>query len=38
VHRFGFASLARLAEAGARLVGDAVEMTRRFPDVAKFEA
>jgi len=33
VHRFGFDSLARLAEQGAKLVEDAVATANRFPDV-----
>lgn len=33
--RFGFESIAALAEAGERLVADAVEMIERFPDVAR---
>lgn len=36
VHRFGFASLAKLAETGAALVGDAVEMIRAHPAVANY--
>jgi probable nitrogen fixation protein len=38
VHRFGFASLARLADTGARLVADAVAMIRRYPEVANYGA
>lgn len=38
LHRFGFASLERLAEAGERLVQGAVEMVERFPDAAAFES
>lgn len=37
VHRFGFESLAALAAEGDRLVGDAVAMIRRFPEVAQYE-
>jgi probable nitrogen fixation protein len=36
VHRFGFASLETLAEEGDRLVGEAVAVIKRFPDVAQF--
>lgn len=36
VHRFGFTSLAKLAETGAALVGDAVEMIRAHPAVANY--
>ena len=36
VHRFGFASLAKLAETGTRLVEDAVAMVRKFPEVAHY--
>ncbi|RYC15691.1 NifX-associated nitrogen fixation protein [Ciceribacter ferrooxidans] len=36
VHRFGFEDLAKLAEAGNKLVREAVEMIARFPDVAKY--
>ncbi len=36
VHRFGFASLDKLAETGTKLVADGVEMIRRFPDVARY--
>lgn len=35
VHRFGFPSLARLAEEGERLVAEAVAMIERFPEVAR---
>jgi probable nitrogen fixation protein len=38
VHRFGFASLERLAEAGERLVVSAVEMIERFPDAAAYDS
>jgi probable nitrogen fixation protein len=38
VHRFGFPSLAKLADAGARLVADAVAMIREFPPVAHYGA
>jgi len=36
VHRFGFASLAKLAEAGDKLVKEGVEMIRAHPEVARF--
>ncbi|HXW65011.1 MAG TPA: NifX-associated nitrogen fixation protein [Burkholderiaceae bacterium] len=36
VHRFGFASLAKLAETGTRLVEDAVAMIGKFPEVARY--
>ncbi len=36
VHRFGFASLAKLEEAGSRFVEEGVAMIERFPDVAKY--
>jgi probable nitrogen fixation protein len=36
VHRFGFPSLGKLEEAGAKLVADGAAMVRRFPDVAFF--
>jgi len=36
VHRFGFPSLAKLAETGTRLVEDAVAMIRKFPEVARY--
>jgi probable nitrogen fixation protein len=35
VHRFGFASLERLAEEGEKLVAAGIEMIARFPDVVK---
>jgi probable nitrogen fixation protein len=34
VHRFGYASLAKLAEAGNKLVAEGVGMVERFRDVA----
>jgi probable nitrogen fixation protein len=34
VHRFGFDSLAKLSEEGAKLVAAGVEMIRKYPDVA----
>jgi len=33
-HRFGFNSLEKLAAAGTKAVSEAVEMIRKFPDVA----
>ncbi len=36
VHRFGFNDLNTLAEEGGKLVGAAVEMIGKFPEVAKF--
>lgn len=36
IHRFGFDSLAALAEAGDRIVNEASEMIQRFPEVANF--
>jgi probable nitrogen fixation protein len=36
IHRFGFDTLAALAEAGDRMVDEAVGMIGRFPDVANF--
>ena len=38
VHRFGYASLAKLAEAGNRLVTEGVEMVRRYREVATWGA
>lgn len=38
VHRFGFASLAKLAEQGGKFVSDGVAMIRDFPAVAKYGA
>ncbi|TCF97550.1 hypothetical protein BZM26_30985 [Paraburkholderia strydomiana] len=38
VHRFGFASLEKLAEAGAKLLGEAVELIRTYPTVAQYSA
>lgn len=34
VHRFGFPSLAKLAEAGNKLVAEGVAMVEKYPDVA----
>jgi probable nitrogen fixation protein len=36
VHRFGFPSFAKLAEAGARFVREGVAMIAEFPAVAKY--
>ncbi|MEE3624008.1 NifX-associated nitrogen fixation protein [Nitrospirillum sp. BR 11752] len=36
VHRFGFDSLAKLAEEGAKYVQAGVDMIGRFPDVARY--
>lgn len=36
VHRFGFASLDKLAEAGNKLVADGVAMVEKFPEVANW--
>jgi probable nitrogen fixation protein len=36
VHRFGFPSLARLAEEGEKHVSAGSDMIRRFPDVANY--
>ena len=36
VHRFGFASLEKLAETGTRLVAEAVAMIHRYPEVARY--
>ncbi|HYS66997.1 MAG TPA: NifX-associated nitrogen fixation protein [Paraburkholderia sp.] len=38
VHRFGFASLAKLAEAGGKFLDEAVEMIRTYPAVAQYGA
>ncbi|TCG07519.1 hypothetical protein BZM27_18665 [Paraburkholderia steynii] len=38
VHRFGFASLEKLAEAGAKLLDEAVEVIRTYPAVAQYGA
>ncbi|MDF1484099.1 NifX-associated nitrogen fixation protein [Ramlibacter sp. H39-3-26] len=38
VHRFGFASLAKLAEAGSKLFDEAVAMIRDYPAVARYGA
>ena len=36
VHRFGYPSLRKLAEAGNKLVAEGVEMIRNYPDVANY--
>jgi probable nitrogen fixation protein len=36
VHRFGFDSLDKLAEEGAKYVKSGIEMIEKFPDVAKY--
>jgi probable nitrogen fixation protein len=38
VHRFGFPSLGKLAEAGQKFLDEAVEMIRTYPDVANYGA
>ena len=38
VHRFGFPSLTKLAEAGGKFLTEAVTMIRTYPDVAKYGA
>lgn len=38
VHRFGFASLAKLAEAGNKFLTEAVTMIKTYPDVAQYGA
>lgn len=38
VHRFGFASLAKLAEQGNKFVNDGVQMIKDYPAVANFGA
>jgi probable nitrogen fixation protein len=35
IHRFGYESLAKLAEAGAKAVADAVSVAADYPDVAR---
>ena len=37
VHRFGFPSLAKLAEAGNKLVNEGIAMIEKYPDVAHWE-
>ncbi|HET7868546.1 MAG TPA: NifX-associated nitrogen fixation protein [Burkholderiaceae bacterium] len=36
VHRFGFASLAKLAEAGNKLVAEGIAMINKYPEVAHY--
>ena len=36
VHRFGFPSVDKLDETGAKYVADAIAMIRTYPDVAKY--
>jgi probable nitrogen fixation protein len=36
VHRYGFDSLAKLAEEGDKYVKAGVDMINKFPDVAKY--
>jgi hypothetical protein len=36
VHRFGFPSLAKLAEAGNKLVKEGVEMIEKYREVATY--
>ena len=36
VHRFGFDTLAKLAEEGEKLIASAVEMIEKFPEVANY--
>jgi probable nitrogen fixation protein len=38
VHRFGFPSLAKLADAGTKFLTEAVSMIRTYPDVAQYGA
>lgn len=38
VHRFGFPSLAKLAEAGGKFLTEAVTMIRTYPEVANYGA
>ncbi len=35
-HRFGFPSLTKLADAGEKLINEAVAMVRQFPEAAKY--
>ena len=37
VHRFGFASLAKLAEAGNKYANEGIAMIAKYPDVANWE-
>ncbi|WP_085314680.1 NifX-associated nitrogen fixation protein [Derxia lacustris] len=36
VHRFGFASLAKLSDQGGKFVSEAVEMIRKYPEVVNY--
>ena len=38
VHRFGFPSLAKLADAGGKFLNEAVTMIRTYPEVAQYGA
>jgi probable nitrogen fixation protein len=38
VHRFGFPSLAKLADAGTKFLNEAVVMIRTYPEVAQYGA
>jgi probable nitrogen fixation protein len=38
VHRFGFSSLAKLADAGGKFFDEAVTMIRTYPEVAQYGA
>jgi probable nitrogen fixation protein len=38
VHRFGFVSLAKLAEQGGKFFNEGVSMVRQYPDVANYGA
>lgn len=37
VHRFGFPSLAKLAEAGRKNIAEGIAMIRKYPEVANWE-
>lgn len=37
VHRFGFTSLAKLAEAGNKFVAEGISMIEKYPEVARWE-
>jgi hypothetical protein len=36
VHRFGYPSLAKLADTGEKMTAEAVGMIAKFPDAAKY--
>ena len=36
VHRFGFASLDKLAEEGSKFVAAGIEMINKYPEVARY--